>query len=77
MGKGEISRYEQFLLFPQCLKKACFPGVSIGVIVWEWVNKNLTNMYKRSSKMIDAKGENVSSQHFLFTFSTLFKRKRN
>ena len=38
VGKGEISRYEQFLLFPQCFKKACFPEVSKGVIVWEWVN---------------------------------------
>ena len=27
VGKGEIARYEQFLLFPQCLQKACFPGV--------------------------------------------------
>ena len=36
-GKGEIARYEQFLLFPQCFQKACFPWVSKGVIVWEWV----------------------------------------
>ena len=36
--KGEIARYEQFLLFPQCFQKACFPGASKGVIVWEWVN---------------------------------------
>ena len=36
--KGEIARYEQFFLFPQCLQKACFPGASKGVIVWEWVN---------------------------------------
>ena len=28
VGKGEIARYEQFLLFPQCFQKACFPGVS-------------------------------------------------
>ena len=26
MGKGEIACYEQFLLFPQCFRKACFPG---------------------------------------------------
>ena len=26
MGKGEIARYEQFLLFPQCFQKACFQG---------------------------------------------------
>ena len=37
MGTGEIARYEQFLLFPQCFQKACFPGASTGVIVWEWV----------------------------------------
>ena len=38
VGKGEISRYEQFLLFPHCFQKACFPGASIDVVVWEWVN---------------------------------------
>ena len=36
VGKGEIARYEQFLLFPQCFQEACFQGVSKGVIVWEW-----------------------------------------
>ena len=36
VGKGEIARYEQFLLFPQCFQNACFPGASKGVIVWEW-----------------------------------------
>ena len=35
---GEIARYEQFLLFPQCFQKGCFPGASKGVVVWEWVN---------------------------------------
>ena len=38
VGKGEIARYKQFLLIPQCFQKACFPGASKGVIVWEWVN---------------------------------------
>ena len=38
MGKGEIARYKQFLLFPLCFQKACCPGASKGVIVWEWVN---------------------------------------
>ena len=33
VGKGEIARYEQFLLFPQCFQKACFLGASKGVIV--------------------------------------------
>ena len=39
VAKGEIARYEQFLLFPQCFQKACFPGASKGVIVWEWVKR--------------------------------------
>ena len=26
VGKGEIARYKQFLLFSQCFQKACFPG---------------------------------------------------
>ena len=39
VGKGEIARYEQFLLFPQCFQKACFPEASKGVIVWEWVKR--------------------------------------
>ena len=37
VDKGEIARYEQFLLFPQCLQKACFLEASKGVIVWEWL----------------------------------------
>ena len=49
MGKGEIARYEQFLLFPQCFQKACFPGASKGVIVWEWV-KTLWGKKKLSLK---------------------------
>ena len=39
VGKGEIARYGQFLLFPQCFSKACFPGTSKGVIVWEWAKR--------------------------------------
>ena len=39
VGRGEIACYEQFLLFPQCFQKACFPGASKGVIVWEWVKE--------------------------------------
>ena len=38
VGKGEIARYEQFLLFPQCFQKVCFPRASKGVVVWESVN---------------------------------------
>ena len=50
-GKGEIARYEQFLLFPQCFQKACFPGASKGVIVWEWVNPFPDNKILDRSKL--------------------------
>ena len=39
VGKGEMARYEQFLLFPLCFQKARFPQASKDVIVWEWVKK--------------------------------------
>ena len=45
VGKGEIARNEQFLLFPQCFQKVCYPGASKGVIVWEWVKQ----FYHKSS----------------------------
>ena len=41
MGKEEIAHYEQFLLFPQCFQKACFPGASKSVIVWAWNNTGI------------------------------------
>ena len=39
VGKGEIARYDQFLLFPKCSQKTCFPGASKGLIVWKWVKQ--------------------------------------
>ena len=33
VGKGEIACYKQFLLFPQCFQKACFPRTSKGCYV--------------------------------------------
>ena len=41
VGKGEIAHYEQFLLFPQCFQKDCFPGASKGIIMWEWVKQGI------------------------------------
>ena len=51
MGKGEIARYEQFLLFPQCFQKACFPGMSKGVVVWEWVNNPFQNTFGKEENV--------------------------
>ena len=38
---GEIARYEQFLLYPQCFQKACFRGASKGVFFWEQVKVSI------------------------------------
>ena len=41
-GKGEIARYEQFLLFPQCFQKNCTAGENQGLFgkgSFESVNK--------------------------------------
>ena len=49
VGKGEIARNKQFLLFPECFQKPCFPGASKGVTVWEWVKRafgELNNIFQ-------------------------------
>ena len=37
VGKGEIARYEQFLLFPLCFQKTCSAGTQKPRVVWERV----------------------------------------
>ena len=59
VGKGENACYEQFLLFPQCFQKACFPGVSKGVIVWEWVNSLPNHRNSDLSKLTIFAEENM------------------
>ena len=51
VGKGEIARYEQFLLFPQCFQKASFPEASKSVIVWEWVKPLPNNKFLNMTKL--------------------------
>ena len=51
VGKGEIARYEQFLLYPRCFQTACFPGASKGVIVWEWV-KWLKTIWQKEKMLV-------------------------
>ena len=52
MGKGEIACHKQYLFFPQCFQKACFPGASKGVIVWELVNPLPNDKILNQSKLI-------------------------
>ena len=61
VGKGEIARYEQFLLFPQCFQKACFPGASDD-------NFKLNGNGRKLSKQVEntvGKGEIACYEQFL------------
>ena len=40
VGKGEIARYEQFLVFPQCFQKTCTAQMLKAGLVWERVKVN-------------------------------------
>ena len=40
MGKGGITRYEQFLLFPECFQKTCAADTGL---VWERVNDEMSS----------------------------------
>ena len=77
-GKGEIGHYEQFLLFPLCFQKACFPGVSKGVIVWEWVIQPFpkqalvfTCLQYKSFENTVGKGE-IARNNFSFSHSVFY-----
>ena len=37
VGKGEIARYEQFFIFPQCFLKTCNADMQNPGLVWERV----------------------------------------
>ena len=65
VGKAEIARYEQFLLFPQCFQKACFLEASKGVIVWELDNDGICV----------SKDRNIAGyQLLIFLFLTIFSK---
>ena len=81
MGKGEIACYDkQFLLYPQCFQKACFPGASIGVIVWECVKAGgLLIQVVSNTGLTVLETIFFQSQWFLFhftNFKTMFRRER-
>ena len=38
VGKEEIARYQQFLLFPQCFQKTCPANMQKPGLAWERVN---------------------------------------
>ena len=45
VGKGEIARYEQFLLFLQCFRKTYIVDTLKQGLVWERVNLQHRNLH--------------------------------
>ena len=65
LGKGEIARSEQFLLFPPCFQKTCTADTWKAGIVWERV-KNL----KPESWLVEYKCGGHSPPDPLHTYPT-------
>ena len=66
LGKGEIARYKQFLLFPQCFQKTCTVATKKPGLVGKWLNvaKMMISLFDRAENTVE-KGENVGYKHFL------------
>ena len=75
VGKGQIARYEQFLLFPHCFQKTNPTDTKKPGLVWERVKVQGTN--ETMKFVLDRKhcrelGENAGHQHFLDQHFLLF-----
>ena len=51
VGKGEIARYEQFLLFPHCFQKACIADTYKPGFVWKRVKSLTPNQLETTMRM--------------------------
>ena len=51
-GRKLSKQVEQFLLFPQCFLKACFPGASKDTFLWEWVKEGINVMVKTDTHVL-------------------------
>ena len=52
VGKGEIARYEQFLLFPQCFQKTCTADSYKPGLVWERVKSKLAVLWVMDKMLV-------------------------
>ena len=79
-GNGEITHYEQFLLFPECFQKTCTADTTKQELIWERNNQPIPKFHELRNKSFEnivAKGENAGNQHFLLfpqCFLTLYQR---
>ena len=52
VGKGEIARFEQFLLFPQCFQKTYLANTKKPPLIWERVNLDTKGLHVRNMKAL-------------------------
>ena len=60
MGKGEIARYEQFLLFPQCFQKVSVVDASKGVSMEQRVKETDVLIIQKWTRITSAREEFLS-----------------
>ena len=80
VGKGEIARYEQFLLFPQCFQKTCTLDTQTPGLVSERVRQSTilkTLRTKRFLKSLVRKAGNVLKVFFSFSHKIVCLRGRS
>ena len=59
-GKGEIARYKQFLLFPQCFQKTCTADTQKPGLFWErFKSLHMDYVYTRSLKSSQSIEKNI------------------
>ena len=68
MGKGEIARYGQFLLFQQCFQKTCTADMYKPGLVWETVNvldENINTLQEQNCRFVQMKSINRQRKNML------------
>ena len=66
VGKGEIARYEQFLLFPQCFQNICTTDTYKPELVWERVKRVFNKMRFASRLRLFARATIGANQRWFF-----------
>ena len=67
VGKGEIARYEQFHLFPQCFQKTCTADMLESGLVWESFKVELEESSSVTILWIDQR----SSPHLSYFYNAM------
>ena len=72
VGKGEIARYEQFLLFPPWFQKICTVDTLKPGLVWEWIKSLSTNAF--NSEPLQDNQSSTIFEHIFFHFNSKTKQ---